>query len=217
MTHSAKAWEKVAPIHRAIIQHPFNQELMNGTLNHEKFIYYVEQDVLFLKELSGCLELIATKIQPEYSNLFIELARSVSLFVEEIIEKYSADCDCCDKENKLSRATLSYTSYLWRTAAVDPVEVAVAAILPSYWVYLETNLYLAKSLSPDNPYLSWIQTYISDDFAVEVKNVIAIFDALAENTTEEIRKKMLEAFCKSAMLEWHFWNDVYEAIVFEKV
>ncbi|MBX9585928.1 MAG: TenA family protein [Gammaproteobacteria bacterium] len=217
MKYSAKAWEKVAPIYKAVIQHPFNQELMKGTLSQEKFIYYIEQDILFLNELSGCLALIASKIQPEHSNTFLELAHSVSLDSEAISKQYRIDTEECKKNHKLSRATLSYTSYLWRTSAVDPVEVAVAAILPSYWVYYESNVNLSQSVSANNPYLSWIERFTTKEFDAEVKTVIAIFDALAENTTEENRKKMLEAFCKSAMLEWHFWNDVYEAIIFEKV
>lgn len=217
MKYSDKAWEKAAPIYRAIIQHSFNQDLMKGTLSRDKFIYYIEQDILFLKELSGCLALVAAKIQPEFSNAFLELAQSVSLFREEIIEKYCPGDECCKKENKLSRATLSYTNYLWRASAVDPVEIAVASILSSYWIYNECCLNISKSVSLENPYCAWIQNFTSDEFAGEVKTLISIFNALAENTTEEIRKKMLEAFCKSAMLEWHFWNDVYEAIVFENI
>ncbi len=217
MKYSAKAWEKAAPIYRAIIQHPFNQELMKGTLSHDKFIYYIEQDILFLNELSGCLALIASKIQPEHSNIFLNLAQNVSSFSQEIAEHYCIDTEQCKKNHKLSRATLSYSSYLWRTSAVDPVEVAVAAILSSYWVYYEGNVKLIQTTSADNPYLSWIERFTTAEFETEVNDILAIFDALAENTTEENRKKMLEAFCKSAMLEWHFWNDVYEAIIFEKV
>jgi thiaminase/transcriptional activator TenA len=217
MKHSTKAWEMAAPIYGAIIQHPVNQGLMTGTLSQDKFIYYIQQDSLFLKDFSSCLALIASKIQPEYASTFLQLAHFASAAAQEILKQYCANDDCSLEKNKLSRATLSYASYLLRLAAVEPVEIAVAAILPCYWVYRESGLIIAQGSPPNNPYASWIEKISSEEFGVQVKNLIAIFDVLAENTTEENRKKMLEAFCKSTMLEWHFWNDVYEAIVFDRI
>jgi thiaminase (transcriptional activator TenA) len=217
MKHSAKAWSMAAPIYGAIIQHPFNQELIKGTLSQDKFIYYIEQDSLFLKDFATCMELIAAKIQPEYASKFLEFSNTAKAAAELIIKQYVPTEYHYENKGKLSRATLSFTSYLLRVASVEPVEIAVAAITPSFWLYRESALTIAAASAAHNPYSSWIKMTSSEEFGVQVQDILAIFDALAENTTDEIRKKMLEAFSKSAMLEWHFWNDVYEAIVFDHV
>ena len=55
-----------------------------------------------------------------------------------------------------------------------------------------------------------------DDNRIEyllIDVVIKIFDELGENTTNEIREKMLDVFYKSTFLEWHFWNDAYNLAV----
>lgn len=217
MKHSTKAWEMAAPIYGAIVQHSFNQELMKGTLNPQKFRYYLEQDSLFLKNVGACFTLIASKIQSDYVSTFLEFALFANTASGEIVEKYSPKGVSADNSNKLSRATESFSNYLLNVPVEEPIEVAVAAILPFFWVYQECAFELAKGSVPNNPYAPWIASITSENISRHVRAAITVFDALAEKTTEEIRKKMLEAFSKSTMLEWHLWNDVYEAIVFENV
>lgn len=217
MKHSIKAWDMAAPIFTAIIQHPFNQELMSGTLSQHKFNYYIHQDSLFLKDYSSCFALIASKIQPEYVSTFLNFAQVYAENSRTLVEKYCRRDEGASNPHKLSRATQSFTSYLLSVAAVEPVEVAVAALLPTFWIYRETALLIEKGSPANNPYAEWISAYTGKEFAEHVEQAISIFDALAEKTTDEIRQKMLEAFSKCTMLEWHFWNDVYEAIVFDRV
>ncbi|WP_168464597.1 thiaminase II/PqqC family protein [Wolbachia endosymbiont of Ctenocephalides felis wCfeT] len=47
------AWRKSEHVYQDIINHPFNQELMNGTLSREKFCYYVEQDSFYVSIQPG--------------------------------------------------------------------------------------------------------------------------------------------------------------------
>jgi thiaminase len=51
------AWNKINNVYQAIIQHPFNQELILGTLNPKKFNYYIEQD--YLLQISAILKSIS--------------------------------------------------------------------------------------------------------------------------------------------------------------
>ena len=91
----------------------------------------------------------------------------------------------------------------------DSVEIGVAAVLPCFWVYLDVGQYIAKNAEANNPYSRWIATYASDEFEKSVREVIAIFDELAQNSSTEIRAKMLEVFEMSCIFEWRFWNDAY--------
>ncbi|MGL9725552.1 MAG: hypothetical protein ACR5KV_02335 [Wolbachia sp.] len=56
-----------------ITNHPFNIELMNGTLNIESFKFYIQQDVLFLDDYIRTILIIASKIE-DHDNI-IPLAK----------------------------------------------------------------------------------------------------------------------------------------------
>ena len=116
---------------------------------------------------------------------------------------------------KVTPATISYTSYLLKACSLEPVEVGVAAVLPCFWVYWDVGLFIAQSSKSKNPYSKWIETYSGEEFAKSVKEAIHIFDSISKNTTQALKEKMLEAFYKSACLEWHFWNDAYHKVTFD--
>ena len=50
MEWSETAWDAAAPVFRKIVSHPFILELASGELPREKFMYYIAQDGLYLKE-----------------------------------------------------------------------------------------------------------------------------------------------------------------------
>ncbi len=217
MSLSKKAWEKSLGVYNAIINHPFNQELMQGTLDKEKFAYYIEQDVLYLQDFSKCHTIIASRIGLEYMQKFLKYAEYTLIAEQEVVHHFFEDVFNFKKTNLVSPATHIYTGFMLKSCISGPVEVAVASILPCLWVYREVGLFIAKHSDSSNPYYRWIDTYAGEDFAKTVEEAIAIFDDLADKTTDAIREKMLEAFYQSVRLEWHFWNDSYKMEVFDKI
>lgn len=217
MKLSHQAWQKSLEIFNAIVNHPFNQKLMQGTLERNTFAYYVEQDSLYLQDFARCHALIASKISLEYVRIFLRYSDYTFIAEQEVVHEFFRKTFNFEATGRVTPATLSYTSYLLRICATEPVEVAVAVILPCFWIYREVGLFIAKHAEKNNPYARWIETYAGEDFGRAVEEVIDIFDTLAEKSSEETRKKMLEAFYKSTCLEWHFWNDAYHKTVFDDV
>lgn len=70
MKLSDQAWERSSKIIAEIKSHPFNQALMKGELQLDKFSYYIEQDSLYLREFARCHAMIAARIAPEYMRVF---------------------------------------------------------------------------------------------------------------------------------------------------
>ena len=68
-----------------------------------------------------------------------------------------------------------------------------------------------------NPYQKWIETYSSKEFSDSVQKAISIFDEISLTAPKEVQNLMLEAFYKSTVLEWHFWNDSYNQTVFDDI
>ncbi len=213
MKLSEQAWQNSSKIINASISHPFNQEMVDGTLAHDKFSYYIEQDSRWLHDFGRCHAMIAAKIKSEYAYIFLKHANSCFAAEEGIFNKNPGVI----KTGLIAPATISFSSYLVSICATEPLELAIAVVLPCFWVYREVGLSVAKNSVDNNIYTSWIKNYSSEAFSTSVNEVIKIFDELAENTTNEMRKKMLDVFYISTCLEWHFWNDAYNLAVFDDI
>jgi len=215
MLLSKQAWNKSSKIIDAIKAHPFNQELMHGSLDLDKFAYYIEQDSLYLHDFARSLAMIASKIPLKYVRQFLKYADHTFIAEQEVVHSFFKDTFSFKETEKITPATISYTSYLLSICAHESVEIAVAAALPCFWVYREVGLFISKHATQTNPFKRWIQTYASDDFSKAVDEVISIFDELAQQTSLCTKQKMLDAFYRSTCFEWHFWNDAYNKTIFD--
>lgn len=216
MILSEQAWNKTADIYQAALKHPFNQELMKGTLDSKIFGFYIEQDRLFLKSFARGLGLIATRSEnSDHITLFLKFAGNTISAEQTIIAKYLGD-EVNDKAI-ISPACLSLNCYLLQACVLEPVEVAIAAVLPCFWLYLKVGQEVYKHAKKNNPYIEWIKTYASEQFALDVASVIKIFDELAANASKRVKDKMCEAFYQSSVLEYHFWNDAYRQRVYNTI
>ncbi|RZK39462.1 MAG: thiaminase II [Pedobacter sp.] len=217
MNWSKDAWKSIENIYQDITQMPFIKELANGSLEKEKFQFYISQDSLYLEHFGRTLALIGSKAHT------IDDALTYMRFGENAILVEKALHDSYFKEYQISNSgslqpiAHHYIHFLKSTAAFEPVEVAMAATLPCFWIYKEvgTYVYASRKVS-DNPYQSWIDTYVGEDFEVAVKNAIEICDRAAENTTPEIRRCMTEAFLTASILEFKFWQAAYDLKVWDR-
>lgn len=217
MKLSIKAWNKSSSIYEAIISHPFNQELMRGKLDKDKFACYIEQDVLYLQDFARCHAIMASKVPLEYVRSFLRYSDFTFAAEQEVVHQFFKESFGFKESGLVTPATISYTSYMLKSCLNDSLEIGMATLLPCFWIYREVGNYIAKHADKTNPYYRWIETYTSEGFSDTVDEAISIFDTLAKNTTEDVRQKMLDAFYKSACLEWHFWNDAYKMQAFDNV
>ncbi|MGL9759535.1 MAG: TenA family protein [Wolbachia sp.] len=212
---SETVWRKSKHVYQDIINQPFNQELMNGTLSRERFCYYIEQESFYLTNYANALAMIAARSRNvEHIEHFLEASL-------DAIDEQQTFNSLLKKEfnfketGNLTLAILAYTSYLRYISAVEPLEVTVAAVLPCFWVYKEVGLHIAKNSIYNNPFASWIRNYSSEKFALGMKKTIDIFDNISEQVTKSVRQQMCDTFHKCVVLEWHFWHDTYEMRIFD--
>lgn len=208
MKWSEKAWNKIGPVYNEIIKQPFIKGLMDGTLPYEKFLFYIQQDALYLAEYGRVLTGIASKLKDSrHIASFIHFAANSIVVENELhrsfVKEISADV-------KPSPSCLLYTSYLMRLLANSPKEVICAGVLPCFWIYNEVGKYiLANQTAGENRYQSWINTYEGEAFTQSVLEAISICDELADNCTEEQQEAMTEAFVMCSKFEWMFWDSAY--------
>ena len=210
MKWSEKAWKAIEPIYEKTVTLPFIQELTNGTLDREKFIFYIQQDAMYLSDYGSVITGIASKLKdPAHTESFIRFAGDSIVVERALHESFIHGINEKDRL-KPSPACLLYTSYLWRQLANAPIEVSVAAVLPCFWIYKAVGDYiLANQTNEENPYQTWINTYGGDDFSRSVSRAIEICDELAESCTESRQKEMLEAFVVCSKMEYLFWDSAH--------
>lgn len=208
MNLSNKAWDMCHDIYDAILNHPFNNELLDGSLSDERFQYYIKQDVMYLHDFSKCNAMLAVKLSSNYADVFLKMAEYAIVTEKNMLSNYASVCNN-KSSSHVTSAMLGYTSYLIRSCTMEDVAVGVAAVLPCSLVYNEVGKAMIQHVADNNKYKKLIQTYVDDDFQQALKEVIEIFNALASNVSEEIHNKMLEVFRISMCWEWHFLDEVY--------
>jgi thiaminase (transcriptional activator TenA) len=210
MKFSERAWERITPLYEKILAMPFNQELMKGTLEKEKFKFYMAQDAFYLGEFGKTLSTLSGRLDDlNHVLAFSEFAGGAIVVERALHESYFKEFGIPDKVNP-SPTCLLYTNYILNQAAYSNVEVGVAGVLPCFWIYKQVGDYIyTRHETAGHPYQRWIETYAGEEFAQSVKLAIEITDALAEKASPEAQEKMLEAFEMASKLEWMFWDSAY--------
>ena len=206
MKWSEQVWQLAGPIYRSILSHPFIIELANGTLARERFLFYLNQDAIYIDNYCRVLAHIASRLDcKEHVADFLRFATDGIAVEKALHESYLG---LIDPDVDPTPTCLLYNCF--ETAqAMAPVEVEAAAILPCFWIYHQLRKNILESTLPDNPYYRWILTYGDEAFAESTRRAIEICDELAEAGSEEIRASMTDAFMTAARMEWMFWNSAY--------
>jgi thiaminase/transcriptional activator TenA len=210
MKFTSQLWEATKGLYEKIIQLPFNQELMKGTLDLDRFIFYVRQDSLYLIDYCRVLAWIASKLEKTERILqFLKFAGDSILVEKAMHDKFLKGYEEKEEIQK-SPACFAYTNFLLSTAAFKSTEEAVASILPCFWIYREVGNYIYTNADSNNPYQEWIDTYSAEEFIKATDTAIDVTEELARGTNSSIRFKMNEIFVLSTRLEYIFWDSAYK-------
>jgi thiaminase/transcriptional activator TenA len=212
MKWSEQTWEIVNPIYNQILDLPFNQELSDGTLDKEKFKFYMAQDAYYLGEFGKALSTISGRLKNLDQVLAFSQFASGAIVVERALHEGYFRTLGIPEEVKPSPTCLLYTNYLLSQAAYSNVEVSVAAVLPCFWIYKKVgdHIYSQQETENLNPYKNWIDTYAGKEFSNSVNQVINIADDLAEKASNALKAQMHDAFEMATKLEWMFWDSAYK-------
>lgn len=206
-----ECWRRAEPIYRSALKHPFLEGLASGKLERGKFRFYLEQDLLYLREFSRLLLELAAKAPTGAQAQ--TLARHAS---EAIAEEAALHGDILGLKGAalqegapafvMAPSNLAYVNHLrasvWRGSFLE----GMAAVLPCYWYYLEAGKALAKKGSPVPEYDRWIRQYAGPEYAKSVAEAIAILNEAAAGAGPSERERAARAFETSARYEWMFWD-----------
>lgn len=210
MTWSKTAWTKSQSIYDRILGMPFIHDLKEGTLAKEKFRFYIAQDSLYLENFGRTLSLIAARAHEKSHVLdFVRFAEGAIVVESALHKNYLEELGNVERP-EISPSCHHYNSFLLSMAALSQVEIAMAAVLPCFWVYQQVGNHIFHHQTKNaNPYQHWINTYAGDEFEKLVKKAIQICDEAAVTCTADQQNKMTNAFITGCRLEWQFWDSAW--------
>ncbi len=202
---------KVASLWEAQYQHPFVRSIGDGTLDLERFKFWIRQDYVFLTEYIRLLGIAAARSPSlgaivKFANLLMETATSEM----NLHRAYAADFGIGLAELEAESpapTTRAYTDFLLRIAALGDYAELVAALLPCMWGFSKIGLRLAKLPAPPDPrYAKWIAMYSSPEFAELACWCRELMDDVASGLPERQLDKLEAIFLTSSRYEWQFWE-----------
>ncbi len=211
MKWSEKAWAAALPVYNDILGMPFINELAHGTLDVEKFAYYLQQDAHYLEYFARALAIISAKTRDVDTMLdFIRFSEGAIVVERALHDSYFKEYNITERV-PMSPACHHYIHYLQSTAYMADAVVGMAAVLPCFWIYKKVGDHILTIADTDNNrYQSWIATYAGEEFGLLVEKAVAICDNAAVTATAEQQKLMTEAFITASRLEYTFWESAYK-------
>ncbi len=194
-------------------EHPFVLGIQDGTLDQNKFRYYIIQDYLYLEEYAKVFALgIAKARSPETMKLF---SKYVTLLTEgemDIHRGYMGRFTVSREEltaTPRSLDNLSYTSYMLRVAYEAGEPEILAAILSCAYSYEV----IAKKILKRNPsatehpfYGNWIQGYTAPQYSEANTLLLDTLNRLTERYDEEQLRHLTDIFVACSRYELAFWG-----------
>jgi len=203
--------KKADAIWEANFDHPFVRGIGDGSLDEEKFKFYLAQDYVYLKDFCRFLAIGAAKSRDlDSMGRFSDLL-GLTLKVEmELHRSICSDFGISAEELEGTEPAphcLGYSSYLLRIAYEGDFLDLLTAFLPCEWGYVEIGTRLRAKGIPSHPhYAKWIETYASPEFRELTDSLKDLLNELTEGASKDKLDRLQEVFNFSSRWERLFWD-----------
>ena len=202
-----------SPIWEAYLRHPFVRGIGDGTLDREKFRYYIMQDYLYLEDYAKSFAIgIAKAKSLETTRLFSGYIHTLTGGEMDIHRGYMGKFGVSREElEAMPRAldNLSYTSYMLRVAYEEGEAEILTAILSCAYSYevIARQMLRQNPAAADHPfYGDWVRGYASEAYAAENRVLLDTLDRLTADYTEAQLRHLTEIFVACSRYELAFWE-----------
>jgi thiaminase/transcriptional activator TenA len=213
----ARARERVGDLWDDLLTHPFVRGMATGTLPAETYLFYVQQNLLYLPQYARAIAWgVAKSVDDAGLRAF---ARSLENILDVEIPQNERLRDRVAKlaasehphAGEMAPATLAYVSYLLATAARGgPLDIQ-ALILPCAWSYGDIAQALRADVVEHPVYSEWFAFFGSADYASLVAGMRADIDARSAAASAADRERALGIFHDASRLEAGFWDMAFSA------
>lgn len=210
-------YESVEKIWDSYYVHPFVKEIGEGTLDLDKFRFYMIQDYLYLLDYAKVFALgIVKSKQEQLMRKFANMVNNTLNSEMKIHKTYMERLGITKEEvenTPCSLANQSYTSYMLSVGSHEGVLELLVSILACSWSYQKIGANLAKTYPQSichEFYGEWIKGYSSKEYEKENEEIMALVDELGQTSTKQQIENLKKIFINCSRYEAMFWDMAYQ-------
>lgn len=177
MVKASDLFEANLDLALACRDHPFVQGIASGSLSRDAFCFYIAQDAVFLDAFARAYALGMAKA-PDAASLKTYKALLDGVFDELALHYRYASRWGAERAAAPAPATMAYTDFLLRVAALEPAGHLCAAMTPCMRLYAWLGRELDPIARPDSPYREWVDTYSDPGFDELATTLEGLLDRL---------------------------------------
>lgn len=208
MNAAAPVWEK-------FYAHPFIRGMVDGTLDREKFAWYLMQDSQYLKDYAKVYATSFVKTDDVHLMRCIYRDMSVILSDESMMHmRYLKDMGYTE-EDAFAAPTASenreYLDYMLSVAREGSVAEGLVSLMACTFSYYHIAVHaredaLKKGTLENNYFAGWINDYVGDIYKGIYDRTVDMCEKLAAGTSEAEKARLKEIFVRSSEYELGFWD-----------
>lgn len=197
--------------------HPFVRGIADGTLDEEKFRYYMVQDYLYLIDYAKVFAIgVAKARDPETMRLFAGYVHQILDGEMDIHKGYMQRLGIPLEEAErapVALDNLSYTSYMLRVAYDEgPAEIAAAILSCALsYEYIAKEIVARDPAAADHPfYGEWVRGYADPGYAASNQVLVDLTERLTRDYSQAQLEHLTEIFIACSRYEGAFWDMAWE-------
>ena len=182
-------------------QQPFIRELGEGTLQRERFAFYLLQDFRYVNDYARVHALgLAKATDPEIMAFMLKVQNGALQVETEVHRSYLASYGITEEQmNNVRQSAFAraYTSNILSIAYGKDILDILVAVLPCAWVYADYGYRLAAEFADtldNNPYKSWVDMYKTDEFWQDSVWLLDHIEKLVADASEERKRELIDIF-----------------------
>lgn len=208
--------EQCYDVWEACYRHPFVQEIGQGVLNPETFMFYLKQDYKYLLEYAKVFAIGVTRAQDESVMKNLSLTQKAVLDEMDNHRAYMQRNGISLAEAEATKPSLfnrAYTANMINAGFQGGLLELLLAVFPCAWTYHDFAVRLKQDYAEgidSNPYRNWIEAYAGNEFGDSFKWFFTAIDDLCKGKTQQELEALVDVFRSSVEFEYLFWDMSYK-------
>ena len=207
--------DAAAPIWEKFSVHPFIRGMIDGTLDREKFAWYLMQDSQYLKDYAKVYATSFVKTDDVHLMRRIYRDMSVILSDESMMHiRYLKDMGYTEDDAfaaPTAPENREYLDYMLKVAREGSVAEGLVSLMPCTFSYYHIALYareeaLKQGSLDGNYFAGWINDYVGEAYKGIYDRTVVMCEDISVGLSQAEKARLKEIFVRSSQYELEFWN-----------
>lgn len=198
-----------ADLLKQMCHHPFLQQMADGTIPDERFLRWLTQDYLWIREFEQALAILASRAPRGMRRPFFEALLNLHAEIE-LFEETAARAGADISKGKMSLTCHAYANFLLATSVVRSFEEALVVFYASEQAYLEAWSYVKLNQTKPSPWQEFIELWTQEGYRQWVDSLGRQVDAAAEAASPTVIDLMKQTYRIGLDYELRFWSMAFE-------